>query len=82
MIKIDCYEVKTATLNTEYFGGDNIFISPVEFKTECFYTEEEAKKACERKRKKVIKAMAVYPWWIKKYDKDENFTVKKVTKKF
>ena len=80
MIKIDCYEVKTATFNTEYFGG-SIFASPVEFNVEHFYTEEEAKKACEKKRKKIIKAMAVYPWWIKEYDKDKYFTVKKVTVK-
>lgn len=81
MIKIDCYEVKTATLNAEYFGG-GFFTSPVEFKTECFYTEEEAKKACERRRKRAIKETADFPWWIEKYNKDENFTVKKVTKKF
>ena len=81
MIKIDCYEVKTATLNEEYFGG-GFFTSAVKFKTECFYTEEEAKKACERRRKQTIKKLAVYPWWIERYNKDENFTVKKVTKKF
>ena len=79
MIKITCYQIKTATLGKDYFGG---YGSAVEFETECFYTEEEAKKACERKRKKVVKEMADYPWWIEKYNKDENFTVKKVTKKF
>lgn len=80
MITIDCYEVRTATLNPEYFGG-NVFTPAVKFKVEHFFTEEEAKKVCERRRKKTIKETADFPWWIEKYNKDENFTVKKTTVK-
>lgn len=76
MIKIECYEAKTAQCGSDYFNGGRG--CAMEYKVEHFYTEEEAQRACATERAKVAKEMAWCDWWVKKYITDEHYTVARV----
>ena len=79
MMKIECYEVKSAQCGNNYFNGG--CGNAMEYKIEHFATEAEANKACAKEMKKVAKQMAWCDWWVEKYVKPENYTVKKVVVK-